>query len=126
MDLVGVELALHAPADELNTICLKGRPITKLQDLLGECLTAEVTPTLTRMGFLHNPQTLVIWHTSKEKSIKSLSMQHPPFDSIALGYSSEGFPIINCCIIRERPISTEVLNVIVPWVPIIKRLKILL
>src|SRR5262249_44837756 len=125
MNFVGVKLALHTPTDKFITICFQGWPITKLQDLLGEYLAAEMATTLTRMGFLYNPHTVLVRHTSEEKSIKSLSMQYSPLDFIALGYSSKGFPIISCCIIGERPISTEILNIIVPWVPVIERLKIL-
>src|SRR5262249_42453454 len=116
MNFVGVKLALHAPTGEFNTVRLKSGPITELQDLLSEGLTTEVTTTFTRMGFLHDPHTILIWHTSEEKSIKSLSMQYSPLDCVALSYSPKGFPIISCCIVGERPISAEVLDVIIPWV----------
>src|SRR5262249_14439353 len=122
MYLIGVKLALHTPTHEFYTICLKGWPVADLEDLLGERLTTEVTSAFARMGFFHDSETFFIKHTSKEESIECLPMECSPSDSTALGYSSKGFPIINSSIVGERPISTKVLNVKIPWVPIIKRL----
>jgi len=66
MNLVGVKLALRAPANEIDKISLKSWPIVELKNFISECSAIEVTTTLTSVGCSHNLEAFYICYASEK------------------------------------------------------------